>query len=141
MSGPINLPHDEVGLVVLDLSLAPLHKLSREAYRHVAISLGVFALLLAVGAALWQLEVRRRDSAQTAVVEGERRALVQQLAGTVAHEVRNPLNAIGMGLQRLARRHRGNDKDAELLAILEGEVRRPARHERQRRLRPSQVRR
>jgi signal transduction histidine kinase len=124
VSGAINLPHDEVGAVVLDLSLAPLHKLSREAYRHVAISLGVFALLLAVGAALWQLEMRRRDSAQTAMVEGERRALVQQLAGKVAHEVRNPLNAIGMGLQRLARRHRGDTKDAELLAILEGEVRR-----------------
>jgi len=124
VSGPINLPHDEVGLVVLDLSLAPLHKLSREAYHHVAISLGVFALLLAVGAALWQLEMRRRVSAQTAVIEGERRALVQQLAGKVAHEVRNPLNAIGMGLQRLARRHRGDTKDAELLAILEGEVRR-----------------
>jgi len=57
-------------------------------------------------------------------VEGERRVLVQQLAGTVAHEVRNPLNAIGMGLQRLARRHRGDTKDAELLTILEGEVRR-----------------
>jgi|GEM_PF-1835120 len=124
VSGPINLPRDEVGEVVLELSLAPLHKLSREAYRHVVISLGVFALLLAAGAALWQLEIRRRESAREARVEGERRVLVQQLAGTVAHEVRNPLNAIGMGLQRLARRHRGDAKDAELLTILEGEVRR-----------------
>jgi len=124
VSGPINLPRDEVGEVVLELSLAPLHKLSREAYRHVVISLGVFALLLAAGAALWQLEIRRRESAREARVEGERRVLVQQLAGTVAHEVRNPLNAIGMGLQRLARRHRGDTKDAELLTILEGEVRR-----------------
>ena len=73
--------------------------------------------------ALAEAALRRRD----------RLSAMGELASTVAHEVRNPLNAIAMSAQRLRREFlasvsTASDEDrvelAQLLAVVEGETRR-----------------
>ena len=72
-------------------------------------------------------------AAEAALRRRDRLAAMGELASTVAHEVRNPLNAIGMTAQRLRREFLGADQapqardEAELkdlLDVLGGETQR-----------------
>jgi signal transduction histidine kinase len=65
--------------------------------------------------------------AQDALRRRDRLAAMGELASTVAHEIRNPLNAIAMSAQRLAREYPlpsgdgERDELADLLGVIQGE--------------------
>ena len=63
-------------------------------------------------------------AAQGHLVEKTRMATMGELAAMVAHETRNPLGALSTCLQLFRRRVTGEDEDAELLDIMQAEVRR-----------------
>jgi two-component system sensor histidine kinase HydH len=61
------------------------------------------------------------------VAHSERLSALGNLAATVAHEIRNPLNAISMGLQRITTEFQpteDRDQYAHLIALMLGETRR-----------------
>jgi len=86
-------------------------------------------LLIAIGGAttigLVVRTRRRREAAfERRLAEQEMTASMGRLAAGVAHEIRGPLNAIGMAVQRLERVSRDGAPDPELLAELLPGVRR-----------------
>jgi signal transduction histidine kinase len=96
-----------------------------------ALAGGAVLLLGAGGLALvFSLQARHlRDvrALEQEVERGERLASLGNLGATVAHEVRNPLNAIGMALQRLRDEYRPVEDPAgyvRMVELTQGEVRR-----------------
>ena len=84
-----------------------------------------------VGERTQELEEANRELrlAQARIVESEKAALIGQIAAGVAHEVRTPLNAMGINLQMIRRdraRERGPSCGAclEIVGAVEGEVER-----------------
>lgn len=83
----------------------------------------VFSSLLAFAAVLLSWVLQRYQNRHTAYLLGLQRQLAQQredaslgrAASTISHEVRNPLNAISMGLQRLQLEAEGLDDDHRAL--------------------------
>ncbi len=63
---------------------------------------------------------------QTALIRSERLATIGQMAAQIAHEVRNPLNALGLNADMLAEDVRSGSADeaAETVAAIKNEVRR-----------------
>lgn len=128
---PVVLTGTPVGLLRIDLSLAPVHAIWTQDRRTMA----VFALaILLVGimgfAAIFYsqqrhlVEIRKLEQE---MAQKERLSLLGNMAASVAHEVRNPLNAISMGLQRLRAEFVPGGEAAEysgLVDLMRGEVRR-----------------
>jgi signal transduction histidine kinase len=63
-------------------------------------------------------------TAQASMVQKTRMATMGEMAAMVAHETRNPLGALSTCLQLFRRRASGAGEDAELLDIMQAEVRR-----------------
>lgn len=84
----------------------------------ILIGIGVTGLVDAHGNVSVQLERLRRDT----VLEAERRsASVERLGAEVAHEVKNPL-AAARGLVQLVTRRITDERDAERLNVVVGEI-------------------
>lgn len=102
---PFTLAQEQVGLIRLGLSTAGLANVTRQAQRGILwYSLGLLAVgVVGAGVIFWaqarHLAERRRLEA--AVAHEQRLSAMGNLAAGVAHEIKNPLNAISMGLQRL----------------------------------------
>jgi signal transduction histidine kinase len=102
---PFTLAQKQVGLIRLGLSTAGLADVTRQAQRGILwYSLGLLAVgVVGAGVIFWvqarHLAERRRLEA--AVAHEQRLSAMGNLAAGVAHEIKNPLNAISMGLQRL----------------------------------------
>jgi signal transduction histidine kinase len=99
---PLVVDGERWGAVILYRNLEPMYAAVAAAASALRwATLGVFALLLAASGGLVVLagrELRRhRDAAA-------RLALMGTMAASVAHEVRNPLNALGLSLDWLRRR-------------------------------------
>ncbi len=127
------LAPDRMGVLRLGLSVAPIRAVWAQDRRNMVVYAGS---LLAVGVlgvlAIFLNQRRSLESIQAWQEQAQRNrrlAALGNLAAGVAHEIRNPLNALGMGLQRLLREWRlAPDEDqAEFTrfgGVLQGEVHR-----------------
>jgi len=69
-------------------------------------------------------DVTRRKQLETALQSNERLALAGRLSATIAHEIHNPLDAVGNVLFLLEQRLDGSRETRELIAIAQNEVQR-----------------
>jgi signal transduction histidine kinase len=97
----------DVGRLQLGVRLEPLRRAEQRTLAHLVGSLAAAAALMGfafgrrrLGRRYGELEARHR-LAQEALQRNDRLAAMGELASAVAHEVRNPLNAIAMSAQRL----------------------------------------
>ncbi len=130
---PFPLGKDSTGTLRLGLSVAPIQAVWAQDQRNMFIYTGTILLVGILGVLAIFLNQRRYlqsvQALQEAAQRDRRLAALGNLAAGVAHEIRNPLNAIGMGLQRLLREWRlapGEDQAeyARLGGVLHGEVNR-----------------
>ena len=106
-SEDISMADGDVASLQLGLRLEPLRQAEQRTLAHLVGSLATAAALMAfafgrrrLGRRYGELEARHR-LAQEALQRNDRLAAMGELASAVAHEVRNPLNAIAMSAQRL----------------------------------------
>ena len=127
------LGKDRAGLLRLGLSVASIKAVWAQDRRNMVIYTGTILLVGVLGVVAIFLNQRRYlqsvQTLQERVARDRRLAALGNLAAGVAHEIRNPLNALGMGLQRLVREWRlAPDEDqAEFTrfgGVLQGEVHR-----------------
>jgi two-component system sensor histidine kinase HydH len=127
---PLPLDKDRPGVLRIALSTAAMDRVWRRD-RLAAVVLGL--LVLALGslgmAAIFYTQHRHLAEVNTLEAEMERRERLSTLgnmAAAVAHEIRNPLNAVSMGLQRLRVEFEPSDLEEyrALLDVVQGEVRR-----------------
>ena len=136
-SGPLHQDRADGAQLRVGLSLDGLRAAERRSLTRLLIMLpivlGLSALLIAfVGLQREHGALRVQHArAQEALRRRDRLAAMGELAATVAHEVRNPLNAIGMSVQRLRREFVNVEPDhsaetrteqAELLEVLSSET-------------------
>jgi signal transduction histidine kinase len=128
---PFALENKQVGLVRLGLGTAGLAELAGQTRRSILFySLGLLVVGVLGAAAIFWIQARglvERRALEAAVAQEQRLAAVGNLAAGVAHEIRNPLNAISVGLQRLRREFAPAGTEARteyerFLEILRGEV-------------------
>ncbi|MBI1998007.1 MAG: hypothetical protein HYS66_16260 [Deltaproteobacteria bacterium] len=120
-----------LGFLAIGLSL----KSMEDSWRRSLRSMLVFGFaIVAVGilgmAAIFynqQGHLRRIKSLEAEISRQERLSELGNLAATVAHEIRNPLNSVSMGLQRLKAEFsptQDHDEYARFLSLIQGEVQR-----------------
>ncbi len=84
-----------------------VEKLRRELYVRTAAAASVSLLGIAAASAAVLLLVKRTRRVEAARVEAERRAELGEVAAGLAHEIRNPLNAMGLNLELLEEQLKG----------------------------------
>lgn len=107
LSGPVDLGESSTATVHIGMRLDGLRTAERRTLSRLALSLGSAVALgvLAVGL-MWLRQqygslAVEHALAQEALRRRDRLAAMGELASSVAHEIRNPLNAIAMSAQRL----------------------------------------
>jgi signal transduction histidine kinase len=96
-----------MGLIRIGYSPKEMHPVLSQIKKSVALSIFFFLILgISAIALIWvnqNRHLRKMKEMEDRVQLAERLSSLGHLAAGVAHEIRNPLNAIGMGLQRLKR--------------------------------------
>lgn len=139
VSAPVVLDEGTDVVLHVGMWLDGLTRAERRSLSRLAMSLTGALLLggLALGL-VWMRQAYgvlslRHARAEEALRRRDRLAAMGELASTVAHEVRNPLNAIAMSAQRLQREHLDADGEAQqadageardLLGVIQNESRR-----------------
>jgi signal transduction histidine kinase len=137
LDGPVALGEGVTASLRLGMRLDEVHAAEHRMLWQLGLSLGVSLALAAAGVGgLWlrrkyALLSNRHARAEAALRRRDRLAAMGELAAGVAHEVRNPLNAIAMSVKRLRAEFRGGPEGEaeraevdELLEVLEGQSRR-----------------
>jgi len=136
--GPVDLGADVSARLRLGMHLDGVRRAQRRMLVRLALSLLATLGLGGLGLGLVWLRQRygalseQHARAEEALRRRDRLAAMGELASTVAHEIRNPLNALGMSAQRLRREFLRADQltDAEqgeledLLGVVHGETQR-----------------
>jgi hypothetical protein len=106
---PLRLRGAVVGLARVGLDTIGVDELLSENRRHIFLSMG---LMIGMGLlAMWFLytnqnrHLRRIQNLRNRLHQTERLSSMGQLAAGVAHEIRNPLNAVCMAVQRIQREY------------------------------------
>ncbi|OGP60973.1 MAG: hypothetical protein A2162_07110 [Deltaproteobacteria bacterium RBG_13_52_11b] len=114
-----------LGLIRIGYSPKEIHPILRQIKKNVVLSI-LFFLILGISAITLigvnqNRHLKKMKEMEDQVQLAERLSSLGHLAAGVAHEIRNPLNAIGMGLQRLKREFLPQDesKKEEYLAFTE----------------------
>jgi signal transduction histidine kinase len=127
---PLALEGSRTGLLRIDLSTVSMDRV----WRNDRLAAGLMAVaVLALGAlgmaTIFYIQNRHLAhirALETAMARGERLAAVGNLAAAVAHEIRNPLSAVSMGLQRLRAEFEPAEPEQyrRMVDLVQGEVRR-----------------
>jgi signal transduction histidine kinase len=127
----ITVNGSNMGFLEIGLSLKPMEAAWQRSLRSMIV-FGVAVLVVGIlGMAtifyVQQSQLRKISSLEAEISRQERLSELGNLAATVAHEIRNPLNSVSMGLQRLKAEFmptRDHDEYARFLDLMQGEVRR-----------------
>jgi signal transduction histidine kinase len=102
-----SLKDKSIGLIRIGFSTNEIGPLLSQIKKNVILSIIVFLILgVSAIALIWvnqNRHFRKMKEMEDRIQLAERLSSLGHLAAGVAHEIRNPLNAIGMGLQRLKR--------------------------------------
>lgn len=102
---PFSLDRERAGLLRLELDTAGMAQAVAQTHRSVLFySVGLLLVGVAGTLAIFWIQARHtaeRGALEAAVAREQRLSAMGNLAAGVAHEIRNPLNAIAIGLQRL----------------------------------------
>jgi two-component system sensor histidine kinase HydH len=127
---PLALKGGRSGLLRIGLSTAPMDRVwSRDRLAAVLMAVAVLGLGALGMATIFYIQNRHLTEIRALEAEmarGERAATVGNLAAAVAHEIRNPLSAVSMGLQRLRAEFEPADGEEyrRMVDLVQGEVRR-----------------
>jgi two-component system sensor histidine kinase HydH len=128
---PLLLDGSRLGLLRIVFSTSPMERAWQQDLRSALILSLAVLLVGALGMGfIFYLQHRHLSEVKRLESEVERRerlSALGNLAAVVGHEIRNPLNAISMGLQRLRREFQPNDNLAEytrMVDVTQGEVKR-----------------
>jgi signal transduction histidine kinase len=136
LAGPISVGEGAPAQLRLGMRADGVRRAEQRMLLRLALTLGVTLALSALGVGtVWlrrkyALLSERHARAEEALRRRDRLVAMGELASTVAHEVRNPLNAIAMSAQRLEREFLEDAPDSsqaelqELLTVVSGESRR-----------------
>ena len=104
---PLEVGGQPWGAVVVYRNLDPTHATLRTANRRILWVSGLTfaALLVSIAGLLWYASIELRR-ARVAQARQSRLALMGTMAASVAHEIRNPLNALTLAIEYLKRRAR-----------------------------------
>jgi signal transduction histidine kinase len=120
-----SLKEQTMGLIRIGYSQKEIRPVLSQIKKNVALSISFF-LILGISAItlIWvnqNRHLRKTKELEDRIQLAERLSSLGHLAAGVAHEIRNPLNAMGMGLQRLKREFLPPDesKREEYISFLE----------------------
>jgi signal transduction histidine kinase len=127
----VNLNGSTLGFLEIGLSLEPMEIAWRQSLNSMVVfGLGILLVgILGMGAIFYnqQTHLKRIKALEAEINRQERLSELGNLAATVAHEIRNPLNSVSMGLQRLKAEFSpadNSDEYARFLNLIQGEVQR-----------------
>jgi len=119
------LKNQTMGLIRIGYSQKEIRPILSQIKKNVALSISFF-LILGISAItlIWvnqNRHLRKMKELEDRIQLAERLSSLGHLAAGVAHEIRNPLNAMGMGLQRLKREFLPPDesKKEEYISFIE----------------------
>ena len=131
MVKPITLDDDPMGFLRIGLSMDSVDAAWwRSLWSMVGLGCGILGLgMLGFAAILYNQRFHMQEikALEAEVDRREHLSMMGHLAATVAHEVRNPLNAISMGLQRLKAEFQPTQDEGEysrFIELMRGEVHR-----------------
>ncbi len=120
------------GIMRVGLSTGDIRTILSLSKRNIILSVGVLLGLGIAGVTLIYINqnrhLRKVADMEDRVRTAERLLSLGKLGAGVAHEIRNPLNAIGMAIQRLGREFRpredGEREYQDIIRVIRGEVQR-----------------
>jgi signal transduction histidine kinase len=127
---PVLLGDSPLGVLKIGLSLQPSEEIWWRDLRSIII-LGLAAAaigVLGMGVIFYtqHSHLRERRALEAEMTRRERLASLGDMAAALAHEIKNPLNAVSMGLQRLRAEFQpaGGEEYGRFLDLMQAEVRR-----------------
>jgi len=127
---PLALEGSRTGLLRIELSTASMDRIWKGDTLTAAVTaaavLGLGILGMSVIFYTQHRHLREVKALEAEMERGERLATVGNMAAAVAHEIRNPLNAVSMGMQRLRVEFEPAPREEYLrmVDLVQGEVRR-----------------
>jgi len=127
---PLALEGSRTGLLRIGLSTASMDRIWKSDRLTAAVTaaavLGLGILGMSVIFYTQHRHLREVKTLEAEMERGERLATVGNMAAAVAHEIRNPLNAVSMGIQRLRVEFEPAPREEYLrmVDLIQGEVRR-----------------
>lgn len=131
LAEPVRLNGSGLGFLKIGLSLSPVELAWRNSLNSMIVLnlslLGVGILGMAFIFYNQQSHSQQVKALEAEVAHGERLSALGNMAATVAHEIRNPLNSVSMGLHRLKREFRptrDEKKYSHFIELMRAEVQR-----------------